>query len=93
MVAAAASPPILCSALPSRGNSSLRTLVRMELYRGESLGLGDVGTAVTGKSSSTGSLLNLAVDTSGLRWYDSMSAVQSRPMARFRSHSPPGCLS
>ena len=32
------------------------------------MGLGALGTAVTGKSSSTGSLLNLAVDTSGRRW-------------------------
>mmetsp|Transcript_28717 Transcript_28717/g.70790 ORF Transcript_28717/g.70790 Transcript_28717/m.70790 type:complete len:215 (-) Transcript_28717:143-787(-) len=90
MMAAARSPPVRCIALPSSGNISLRTRLRMELYRGESLGRGDFGTASIGKSASLGSILNRAMATSGRRWYDSMSAVQSRPTDRFNSQFPLG---
>ena len=65
----------------------------MALYSSLSFGRGDFGTAFRGKSASFGNPLNRAADTSGRRWYDSISAVQSLWIERFMSQLPPGCLS
>ena len=91
MVAAAPKVPDRCiPRASSPRKTSARTLSLTAAYSGESLGLGDLGTAPTGNPARTGSDRRRATATSGRRWEDSKRAVQSRPTASRSREFPAG---